>query len=116
MDYKIIGTWYNHDIYDIPIVDLLGVRSPVVIRKLSKYSYFVNKFLEGFKTTTPLICFVAGDGMIRVQHGNLVWLAAKETKQLKSLPCVFPKGSVKDSPLILHHNEDYWIDSDTRYF
>ena len=113
-DYNNTGHWHKHKIFSIPIYDLLGVRSPLAIRKLSLYPVYVNKFLSGYKPTTPLLCFVAGDKMIRVLHGNLLYWTAKETKQVSHLLCVFPK---KDDAgeLFAFHKDELNITNGDRY-
>lgn len=84
-------TWNELPVYIIPTDELLGVRSAISVRKLQVYPEYVNRFLKSDIPLTPLICFVAGDGMWRVKHGNLMYWVAKETLT-RTMPCVFPKG------------------------
>lgn len=112
--YAQLESWNGYVVYDIPIMDLSPVRSSVMIRKVGLYSKTVNNFLNGYKPTCPLLCFIASDLSIKVKHGNLICWVAKETKQLTSLPCIFPKGSDIDT-LLSKHKDCFGIKNDERY-
>jgi len=99
-DYPVISTWQEHDVLEIPIDHVQPTRSATAIRRLSAYTEFVNKFLNGYNPETPLLCYIDSDGVIRVKHGNLLFWVAKETKQLSTVKCVFAGGAEKTDALL----------------
>jgi len=106
-------TWQGLPIYIIDVNDLTAVRSAVTTRKLPSYSKFVNQFLHGFKPPAPAICFVGGDGRLRVKYGNLLYWTAKET-HTQYISCVFPKGIDYTDSLLSPHMKSLGIEG--RYF
>lgn len=102
--------WHSQTLYSIPVNKLLGVRSAVAVRKLSMYSKYINKFLNNEAPTTPCLCFIAGDGMLRVKHGNLLYWCAKETNTVHNILCVFAGGSTKTDSYLEHHKEELGIE------
>lgn len=97
--YTVIKQWMGYDVYEIPTLDLLGVWSPIHCRRMGSYKHIVQDMLNDEYLQIPLLCFVAGDGMLRVKWGCVAWLAAKETKKVESLHCVFPGNPKKTDAL-----------------
>ncbi len=89
-NYQCVGNWEGELVYSIPIEDLLGVRSAAFCRRKGAYRPIVTEMVEGsFVQRAPLPCFVAGDLMLRVKWGNIIYWAAKETRKISHLNCVF---------------------------
>ena len=108
--YLTTGNWEGYPIYIIPIPDLLGVRSATFCRRKACYRPFITEMVEGiFVQKAPLLCFVAGDLMLRVKWGNIIYWAAKETKKISHLSCVFPGDPEKTELLKSKLLEEYKI-------
>jgi hypothetical protein len=89
-NYEIVGKWEGYTVYSIPVTDLLGVRSAAFCRRKGAYRPIVTEMVEGsFIQKAPLLCFVAGDLMLRVKWGNIIYWTAKETRKVSHLTCVF---------------------------
>jgi hypothetical protein len=66
--------------------------------------------VEGsFIQLAPLPCFVAGDLMLRVKWGNIIYWAAKETKKMSHLNCVFAGDPEKTEFLKSKLLEEYQL-------
>jgi len=100
MGYPVVGEWNDLLVYEIPVKDLLGVRSAIFTRRLGAYTHFVNSMLSGSFQQVPLLCFVAGDDILRVKHGNVIYWPARETQKVEALTCVFPMGPEKTDALL----------------
>lgn len=99
LEYPIIKQWLGNNVYEIPTLDLLGVWSPIQTRRMGAYKHIISDMLSGDYLQIPLLCFVAGDGMLRVKWGCVSWLAAKETRSVNTLHCVFAGGTNKTDAL-----------------
>ena len=107
-EYSTVGFWETYAVYSIPISDLLGVRSSAFCRRKGSYRPFITEMVEGtFAQKAPLLCFVAGDSMLRVKWGNIIYWAAKETKSLSHLDCVFAGAPEKTESLKAKLLEEY---------
>jgi hypothetical protein len=108
--YPTVGFWETYAVYSIPLSDLLGVRSSSFCRRKVAYRPFITEMVEGtFLQKSPLLCFVAGDSMLRVKWGNIIYWAAKETKTLSHLNCVFAGAPEKTEELKAKLLEEYKI-------
>jgi len=104
------GSWEGYPIYAIPVSDLLGVRSATFCRRKAFYRpVIVDMVEETFIQKAPLLCFVAGDLMLRVKWGNIIYWAAKETKKISYLSCIFPGDPEKTELLKSKLLEEYKI-------
>ena len=104
------GSWEGYPIYVIPVSDLLGVRSATFCRRKAFYRPLITEMVEGiFVQKAPLLCFVAGDLMLRVKWGNIIYWGAKETKKISHLSCVFPGDPEKTELLKSKLLEEYKI-------
>jgi len=109
-EYLKTGNWEGYSIYAIPVSDLLGVRSVTFCRRKAFYRPVILDMIEGtFVQKAPLLCFVAGDLMLRVKWGNIIYWAAKETKKISYLSCIFPGDPEKTELLKSKLLEEYKI-------
>lgn len=112
--YSMVGEWEGFPVYNVPITDLLGVRGTIYCRRKGSYRYFINEMINGtFIQSAPVLCFVAGDLMLRVKWGNILYWAAKETRRINNLNCVFAGSPEKTEGLKTRFLESYHMQSDT---
>ena len=109
-NYQCVGNWEGYLVYEIPITDLLGVRSATFCRRKGAYRSIVTEMIEGsFTQLAPLPCFVGGDLMLRVKWGNIIYWAAKETRKVSHLDCVFAGDPEKTEFLKSKLLEEYQL-------